>query len=98
MRQVPVSRSVANILNDMLPLQVYINASGCKLRGTEAYRAAQKAKKAPAGQGASRAADSDSGSGSPSAATQRKPRRKAKRKKRKRGGGRLAAFKACFKR
>ncbi len=80
----------------MLPLQVYINASGRKLRGTEAYRAAQKAKKAPAGQGASRAADS--GSGSPSAPTQHKPRRTAKRKKRKRGGGRLAAFKACFKR
>ena len=77
---------------------MYINASGRKLRGAEAYRAAQKAKKAPAGQGTSQAADSDFESDSPSGATQRRPRRKARRKKRKKGGGRLAAFKARFKR
>ena len=80
------------------PLQVFINASGRKLRGSEAYRAAQKAKKAPVGQEASQSADSGSDSDPPSGATQRKPRRKVRRKRRKKGGGRLAAFKARFKR
>ena len=90
-------KCVANETKDILTLQVYINASGRKLRGTEAYRAAQKTKQALAGQGASQAADSDSDSGPASGATQHKPRRKARRKKRKKGG-RLAAFKARFKR